>query len=214
MKTSENINEIAKAMSLAQKEMKPALLDATNPFFKSKYSNMLSVWETVREPLTNHSLTVWQDVQTLEKSVSVTTRVVHSSGQWVEFGPFCIPFSKLDAHSIGSATTYAKRYSFCAALGIVSDEPDDDANNASTGEKIKDKQSKTVTRPIEIKNDINHPDVQTFLSKVTNKEDFIKYMYATMKSYNWENEVQAIKEFSNNIEITKQAFEDWVKNKT
>jgi len=212
MKTSENINEIAKAMSLAQQQMKPAVKDSVNPHFKSKYSDISAVWEAIRDPITTNGLTIWQDVITQEKSVSVTTRIVHLSGQWVEFGPLTIPLSKFDAHGVGSSTSYAKRYALCAAIGVVSGDEDDDANQAVSTPK--ERQSKTVTRPIEIKNDINHPEVQTFLSKVTNKEDFIKYMYATMKSYNWENEVQAIREFSNNIEITKQAFEDWVKNKT
>ena len=91
MKTSELINELAKAMAEAQKNMKPASKDAVNPFFKSKYSNISSVWESIRGPLTENGLTVWQDVITCEKSVSVTTRIVHQSGQWVEFGPLTIP---------------------------------------------------------------------------------------------------------------------------
>ncbi len=212
MKTSENINEIAKAMSLAQQQMKPALKDNINPHFKSRYSDISAVWEAIRDPITTNGLTIWQDVITQEKSVSVTTRIVHLSGQWVEFGPLNIPLSKFDAHGVGSSTSYAKRYALCAAVGVVSGDEDDDANQAVSVQR--DKQSKTITKPVEIKNDINHPEVQNFLSKVTNKDDFVQYMYCTMKSYNWENELQAIREFSNNIEITKQSFEDWVKNKT
>ena len=125
MKTSENINEIAKAMSQAQKDMKPASKDGVNPHFKSKYFTFSSVWESIRQPLTNCGLTVWQDVITEEKSVSVITRVIHESGQWVEFGPLSIPLMKFDAQAIGSATSYAKRYSLCAAVGVVSDDDDD-----------------------------------------------------------------------------------------
>ncbi len=231
MKTSENINEIAKAMSLAQKEMKPALLDSSNPYFGSKYSNLLSIWKTISEPLTNNGLSIVQDALTLEKHISITTRISHESGQWMEFGPLLMPSKKIprkndpellrsieviDAQSIGSAISYARRYALCAALCIVSGDPeeDDDGNSVSKVPETKIKQNKSITKPVEKKDDINHPDVQTFLSRVDNKEQFIKYMYETMKIYKWETELQAIKEFKNNIEITKQAFEDWVKNKT
>lgn len=130
MRTSENISDIAKAMSLAQKEMKPALKDSTNPHFKSKYADISSIWEAIREPITNHGLTVWQDVTTEERQVSITTRIVHISGQWVEFGPLSVPMSKFDAHGVGSAISYGKRYSLCAAVGVVSGDEDDDGNAA------------------------------------------------------------------------------------
>jgi hypothetical protein len=125
MNQSENINELATAMSKAQAAMKPATKDSTNPFHKNNYSNITSIWESARIPVTSNGLTVWQDVTTSEKSVSVTTKIVHSSGQWVEFGPLTIPIAKFDAQGIGSATTYAKRYALCGALGIVSDDDDD-----------------------------------------------------------------------------------------
>lgn len=41
-----------------------------------------------------------------------------------------MPSNTADAQSIGSAITYAKRYAFCAILGIVADD-DEDANIAS-----------------------------------------------------------------------------------
>lgn len=128
MKTSENINDIAKAMSSAQKEMKPAAKDSLNPHFKSKYADVSSVWESIREPITNHGLTIWQDVTTEERQVSITTRIVHVSGQWVEFGPLSVPLSRGDAHGVGSAITYGKRYALCAAVGVVAGDEDDDGN--------------------------------------------------------------------------------------
>lgn len=135
MKTSEMIQDLSKAMSLMQGQIKPAIRDCVNSHFKSKYANIESVWEAIRDPMTANGLTVWQDLTTEEKSVSVTTRVVHSSGQWVEFGPLKVPLSKMDAHGVGSASSYAKRYSLCAALGVVSGDEDDDANAAVSKSK-------------------------------------------------------------------------------
>jgi len=141
MKTSNEINEIAKAMSAAQGEMMPAEKTATNPFFKSRYTNLTSVWDSIKIPLKTNSLTVWQDVVTTDGGISVTTRIVHCSGQWVEFGPLEIPLSRKDAQSIGSAASYGKRYAICAALGVVSDEDCDD------GEKAMGRDEKKVEAP-------------------------------------------------------------------
>jgi hypothetical protein len=128
MRTSEQINEIAKAMSLAQSEMKPAAKDSVNPHFKSRYSDISSIWEAIRGPMTANGLTIWQNVTTEEGFVCITTRIVHSSGQWVEFGPLNVPLSKKDAHGVGSAISYGKRYALCAAVGVVSGDEDDDGN--------------------------------------------------------------------------------------
>jgi|GEM_PF-2553951 len=130
MKTSENTAELVKAMSLAQRQMKPAVKDSVNPHFRSRYADISSVWDAIREPITSNDLTIWQDVISEEKSVSVVTRISHSSGQWVEFGPLSIPLNKFDAHGVGSSTAYAKRYALCAAVGVVSGDEDDDGNLA------------------------------------------------------------------------------------
>jgi hypothetical protein len=131
MTTSDHINEIAVAMAKAQAAMKPAIKDATNPAFRSKYADLASVWEACRNPLTSHGIAVWQDVTMTIDGIAVTTRLVHSSGQWVEFGPLIVPLVKKDAHGVGSATSYGKRYALSAAVGIVSDDDDGNAAAAS-----------------------------------------------------------------------------------
>lgn len=132
MTTSEQINEIAAACAKAQLDLKPAVKDAVNPAFKgSKYADLAAIVEASRV-YAKYGIAVFQDVTTGEAGASVTTRLAHSSGQWIEFGPLTIPMAKRDAHGAGSATTYAKRYALSAALGISSDE-DDDGNAASQG---------------------------------------------------------------------------------
>jgi hypothetical protein len=131
MKTSESIKEIAGALCKMQAALRPADKENTNPMYKSKYSDINSVWGTLREPLTSNGLSVWQDATTSDTGVSIITRVVHLSGEWIEFGPFVVPLgAKKDAHGFGSCCTYAKKYSLCAALGITSSDDDDDGNAA------------------------------------------------------------------------------------
>lgn len=135
MKTSETICEISKAISIAQGEMRPASKSTVNPFFKSKYSTLAQIWEVIRDPITKNGLSVFQDVTSRDGMISITTRVSHSSGQWIEFGPLDIPLLKKDAQAVGSAISYGKRYALSAALGVVSEEEDDDAESAMNGSK-------------------------------------------------------------------------------
>lgn len=129
MTHSEDIKDISAAMSKAQGEMKPALKDATNPAYRSHYATLTAVWEACREPLSKHGIAVWQDACISELGVAVTTKLTHTSGQWIEFGPLAVPMSKQDAHGLGSALSYGKRYALSTAIGIVAEE-DDDANAA------------------------------------------------------------------------------------
>lgn len=129
MQTSESITDLSAAMAAAQGEMKPAVKDATNPHFKSKYADLSSVFEAIRTPFAKHGLSVWQELGNAQGGVTVLTRVVHKSGQWVEFGPLFVPAMKQDAQGLGSAATYARRYGLASALGVCADE-DDDGNGA------------------------------------------------------------------------------------
>jgi len=128
MKTSETTKEICPAMAAMQASMKKAAKDSTNPHFKSRYSDLSSVWDAAADSLADNGLYVTQDLCNHEKGVEVTTRVTHKSGEWLEFGPMMVPVVDPKPHAYGSAATYARRYSLSAALSIISD--DDDGNGA------------------------------------------------------------------------------------
>jgi hypothetical protein len=134
MEQSDSIKEIATALCKAQAEMKPAPKDATNPHFKSRYADLASIWEAVREPLTKHGLSVIQSVMHTDNGIAVQTQLNHQSGEWLRMDPCPIPVDKSTAQSAGSAITYGKRYSLSAAVGIVADD-DDDANGAQPPRK-------------------------------------------------------------------------------
>jgi hypothetical protein len=147
MKTSEMINEISKAMSLAQGEMKPASKSTVNPFFKSTYASLAQVMDSIREPFSKNNLCVFQDVCSTETGVAIHTRISHASGQWIEFGPLEIPLNKKDAQAVGSATSYGKRYSLSAAVGVVSDLEDDDGERAmNRNSKPEDKKKELISQ--------------------------------------------------------------------
>ena len=133
MNQSEQINELSKALCTAQSQMTFAKKDSKNPFFKSSYADLSSVWEACREPLTKNGLAVIQtfDSNHDENTVIVVTTLTHSSGQWIN-SRLKLPLVKKDPQGLGSAITYGRRYSLAAIVGVIADE-DDDGNAATHG---------------------------------------------------------------------------------
>lgn len=92
--------------------------------FTYNYADLPSILEAVGGHLAAEGLAVAQSVISENGRAGVTTHVYHQSGHVETFGPVFLP-SGDNAQSTGSAISYARRYSLCAALGIVADEDDD-----------------------------------------------------------------------------------------
>ena len=129
MQKSEQINELAAALAAAQAEIKGAVTDTENTFFKSKYADLESVWSCCKEPLTKNGLSVTQITKIVGTDVILETLLLHKSGQFL-IGEYPIRPVKADPQSLGSATTYARRYTLAAIVGVYQVE-DDDGNAAS-----------------------------------------------------------------------------------
>ena len=129
----DNIAELAAALCAAQAEMRPAPKDSVNPHFKSKYADLASLWDTIREPLTKNGLAVVQTFspEHAEGELILTTILMHKSGQSIQ-STMRMPLPKRDPQGLGSATSYARRYALAAMVGATSDE-DDDGNAAMPG---------------------------------------------------------------------------------
>lgn len=127
MEQSEQINELAASLSKAQGKITGALKDSSNPFFKTKYADLASVWDACREQLSANGLAVVQTVSGEGEMLRVTTSLIHSSGQWMR-DTLPLKPSKSDPQGIGSAITYARRYALAAIVGVA--QIDDDAEAA------------------------------------------------------------------------------------
>ena len=122
---SKEINELILALSKAQGSLESAKKDKTNPFFKSKYADLSSVWDACRRVLSSNGLAIVQATSPSEDGrLMLVTTLGHSSGQWMRsYMP--IITQKTDSQSLGSAMTYTKRYSLSAMIGISNGEDDD-----------------------------------------------------------------------------------------
>lgn len=131
MKTSDNISNIAPALLKAQKSIKFAVKDAKNPHFKSSYADLGSVIDAIKAPLNDNGILFMQTPSpSAPGTLSLTTRLVHESGEWIE-DTATMPLPKADPQGFGSAMTYCRRYALAAVVGVYQD--DDDGNHASLG---------------------------------------------------------------------------------
>ena len=132
MNKSESITNLATALAMAQMNIKGAVKDSANPFFKSKYADLSSVVEAIRPAFGQCGLSYIQRIEPSDKDeVRVETILMHASGEWLSCGVLNLPVSKADAQGYGSALTYARRYSLAAAAGVAPENEDDDGNAAS-----------------------------------------------------------------------------------
>ncbi len=130
MTHSEQINEIAAALAKAQGAIEGAVKGKENPHFRSKYADLGAVWDACREHLAKNGISVIQPVGHLaDSTLCTTTRLLHSSGQWLQDDGIPLLLSKQDMQGLGSALTYSRRYGLMAMVGIA---PEDDDGNAAS----------------------------------------------------------------------------------
>jgi hypothetical protein len=135
---SEQINELAAALSKAQAGITGALKDSANPFFKSKYADLASCWDACRKQLTDNGLSVIQTTEVQDGHVVVVTTLAHSSGQWMR-GVLPVKAKDDGAQAQGSGITYARRYALAAIVGLAQIDDDAEAaqgrNNGTEGKR-------------------------------------------------------------------------------
>lgn len=139
MKISDGgIGELAKSLAKAQGEFTAAERDHIAKVMSKKgegssysyaYADLQAYLEVCRKPLADNGLSFIQNVGVDGQKATVSTLLIHASGQWLESDPLSLSATDSLPQSIGSAITYARRYSLSAVLGMAS-EADDDANGA------------------------------------------------------------------------------------
>jgi hypothetical protein len=141
---SENIDLLATALAAAQGIMEGAAKDSANPFFKSNYADLASVWDAIRQPLASHGLSVVQMPIADGPRVTVTTLLMHTSGQWIS-SDLTITAKEDSPQAVGSAITYARRYALQSVAGVA---PEDDDGERAQG-RTTQTQRKTTGNPTE-----------------------------------------------------------------
>lgn len=130
MKTSEQTDKIIPALLAAQKIIGGVVKDKTGTIqtnkggsYSYKYSDLASVLDEVKGPLNDNGILILQTPSADANSVTVNTRLLHESGQWIEEA-LCMPVSISTPQGFGSAITYCRRYSLQSMVGLKAEDDD------------------------------------------------------------------------------------------
>ena len=104
MNKSESITALAKALCKAQSQMGGAKKGKENPFFKSKYADLSSVIQAIKEPFSSNGLSYVQFPIEENTRIGIETILMHDSGEWMSQS-FTVNLNKQDAQGAGSAIT-------------------------------------------------------------------------------------------------------------
>lgn len=144
LKTSGAINELATALAKAQgefpaipREREVRVATKAGGTYAFKYAPLDVILERVRPVLAKHGLSFIQFVSGSGVDLYLTSRLMHSSGQWIETPAMPVRVENSGPQGMGSGITYAKRYQFEALVGVVGGD-DDDGQAAGAGKTTAD----------------------------------------------------------------------------
>lgn len=130
MKTSETTGAIAAALAKARAAFTPIERNRTAPVTRNEngptrsYSTIDDVLKAVTPALCANELAL---VQGPAEGGELATRLMHSSGEWIETLSPIHQGSQPGAQGYGSGLTYARRYAAMAILNVAPEEDDDGA---------------------------------------------------------------------------------------
>ncbi len=152
IKTSDTIKAIAAALLKFQGSVEGVSKTAENPAFKRggktlRYATLENVRDTAVPELQKVGIVFLQSAGAIVEDVmAMTTRLIHAeSGEWIE-GTMDIALGKRDPQGVGSASTYAARYSLMHMLGLP---PIDDDGESAIDRTPKDSPAKPAQKPEE-----------------------------------------------------------------
>lgn len=220
MKTSEQIDKLAEALSKAQGAMvhpnrnRTAVVPLkTGGKYEYTYADMSGVLDAIRKPFADNGLCIVQAPATVEGGIKLVSRIVHSSGQWIE-ADLTLLSQDDRPQSIASVITYARRYTASALAGIFSEEDDD--GNAANGHEAETKtraprKSPATTQPPAAPPTNNQPS--------TNREQAVKMLKAFLDIGVTRNMIEekmgcSVDQFTDaDFELTRSAYLDIVEQR-
>jgi hypothetical protein len=141
--TSGSINQLSSALVAFGKLGIKFVAESENPHYGNKYASLPYVLHMVVQPLASVGLAVAQSATMIDGQFTVVTRLIHTSGEWLETHmpiPPAVKAVERDAcQAYCSAYTYGRRVSLLGLCGISPIDPkeqglyevDDDGNTAA-----------------------------------------------------------------------------------
>lgn len=151
------------ALAKAQAGFGKIVKNRVNPAFHSHYADLQAIIDATRPALNAAGIYCYQDIENTGDDVTVHTILLHSSGETLTGGRITIKLGagSNPAQRMGSALTYARRYSLSAVLGVSADDDDD-------GNAVADATSKSASKPVS--NDPRSPAVLATINACRTKQ--------------------------------------------
>ena len=108
-----------------------------------RYLELPDLLAEVRRVFAAHRWAVMQIPDVVDGHVTITNTWLHTSGETMVHPPFSIPCGR-SPQEIGSAITYARRYSLAALVGLAGSDDDD----AQTAQRAAQEAPEQLTRPV------------------------------------------------------------------
>jgi len=115
----------------AKKEFPKLVFDSKNPHFKNSYISLSGILSSIEEILHAHNLFIIHFQKHAENGFLLETVVQHTNGLSIKTEIFISTSGKND-QGVGSAMSYARRYSLCALLALAADDEDGEADRLET----------------------------------------------------------------------------------
>ena len=116
------------ALAAFQADLPKVGKNSVNPHFKSKFASLEDITEVVLPALGAQGLSwVTRPVVDVDRGFVLRFELLHEAGERIA-GEWPLP-AGAQPQAMGSALTYARRYTLCAVTGVAPDE-DDDGNAA------------------------------------------------------------------------------------
>lgn len=123
------MDKLVKALVKAKGEFEPIKKNKEG-MHKAKYATMDEVLSCTEPALLKYGIVVLQPLSFKDGHTCVETTILHESGESIT-SSYPLNLTPNNQQN-GSAITYARRYSYCALLGVTADEDDDADCTVST----------------------------------------------------------------------------------
>lgn len=133
---SDSIKNVLTALDKAQTEFNPVVKDQFNPHLKSKYANLAGTIEATEGALHANGLVMSQPAVYRDDKAGCLTILYHIPSDEYLAEELLIPLEKMSGQGVGTAISYARRFSRLGMLGIAAE--DDDGHTASSGPETKE----------------------------------------------------------------------------
>lgn len=173
METSETTAKLQEALAKAQAEISGASKDGKGNY--GAYTTLASAWDAWHEVGPKHGLSVTQSVGRDETGLILTTRLGHSSGEWMQ-DSMPLLLGKNDMQGLGSAITYGRRYSLMAMVGLAPEDDDGEAAVATGPAKpVQGKPAPKKAAPAQTEEPPHVKDAKDIIAKAEKITDADEY---------------------------------------